>query len=66
MRNLRSALPHICVILAGTFITLLIVDKFNAEMAFINNNMAKSMLLVFCLVSIVVSLMQMLQRKEGE
>ena len=60
MRTFIKSLPHICAILAGTFLTLLIVDKFNAEMAFINNGIAKTLLLVFCLVAIAVSLMQML------
>ena len=46
------------------FITFFIVDKFNPEMAFINNDASKLMLLVFCLVSVVVSLMLILRNRQ--
>ena len=57
IKMIKNALPHICVILSGLFITFFIVDKFNAEMAFINNDASKLLLLLFCLVSVTVSSM---------
>lgn len=66
MRTVRNLLPHVSLILSGTFITLFILDKFNTEMAFINNNIAKTMLLIFCLVSVCVSLMLILKRRKEE
>jgi hypothetical protein len=66
MRTIKNLLPHICLILCGTFITFFIVDKFNPEMAFINNDASKLMLLVLCLVSIAVSLMLVLRRRRED
>ena len=64
MRYIKSALPHICVILSGLFITFFIVDKFNAEMAFINNDASKLLLLLFCIVSVAVSSMMIWRNRQ--
>jgi hypothetical protein len=66
MKTVKNVLPHICVIMSGMFITFFIVDKFNLEMAFINNDTTKFLMLVFSVVSIVVSSMLIYKNRREE
>lgn len=57
MDTIKRLIPHLCIILAGMFITFVIVDKFNSFMAVLNNGSAKMLLLLFCIVAVVVSVL---------
>lgn len=50
------ALPHISLSIAFVLIVLLITDRFNRAMAFINNDLTKSMMAVFCVLVIIESI----------
>ena len=51
----EAALPHINIALGIVILTLLITDRFNRPMNFINNDITKAMLAVFCLIVIAES-----------
>ncbi len=51
--NLRDILPHGAIILSLMMIVFYILDQFNDAMAFINNRITKSLLLILSLVSII-------------
>ena len=54
MKHLISLFSHGCFILALALITLLIVDRFNPSMEFINNDFAKALMLALCFCAAVV------------
>ena len=54
---LARILPHLCIILSGVILTLVIIDKVNTQMNFIDNNITKNLLLVFAVLSVVCSVM---------
>lgn len=58
MKRLQSILSHICFILSLMLITLLVVDRFNPSMDFINNDLSKLMLLVLCVCAAVLSVLR--------
>lgn len=49
-------IPHGCVILSLLFTTFFIADRFNRAMDFIGNEISKWLLLVFCILSAISSL----------
>ncbi len=51
--NLRDVLPHGAIILSLMMIVFYILDQFNDAMAFINNRITKSLLLILSIVSII-------------
>lgn len=51
--NLRDILPHGAIILSLMMIVFYILDQFNDAMAFINNRITKSLLIILSLVSII-------------
>lgn len=56
MVKIKKLLPHLCIILAGMFITFYIIDQFNGAMSVLGSNaLAKLLLFVFCIIAIVVS-----------
>ncbi len=64
-RWLFSALPHINIALAVSLLVLFVTDRYNRAMAFINNDIAKWMLAVFCVTVFVSSIWQIVfQRKQ--
>ena len=52
-RFFLRVLPHINIALAVTLLTLFVTDRFNRAMAFINNDIAKWMLAVFCITVVI-------------
>ncbi len=48
-----SALPHINITLSVVMLVLFVTDRFNRAMAFINNDITKWMLCVFCVTSFI-------------
>lgn len=52
---LLSFLPHLNIALAVVMITLFILDRFNRAMVFLNHDLTKWMLAVFCLLVLIQS-----------
>lgn len=50
--GLLSCLPHVNITLAVVLLVLFVTDRFNRAMAFINNDITKWMLCVFCVTSL--------------
>ncbi len=61
MKRLIPLLSHGCLILALALITLLIVDRFNPSMDFINNDFAKILILLLCVLASVVGVATVVQ-----
>ena len=55
--KIKKVFPHISIILSLMLMVFFVIDRFNEAMAFINNNITKWLLCVFCIVSFIVSLM---------
>ncbi len=52
-------IPHINIALAFTLLTLFVTDRFNRAMSFINNDITKWMLCIFC-VGVVIEAVSLL------
>lgn len=52
-RFFLNILPHVNIALAITLLTLFVTDRFNRAMAFINNDITKWMLCVFCVTVLI-------------
>jgi hypothetical protein len=56
MKIIQSILPHILAVLSGIFIVFLILDWYNPTMDFVNNPASLNLLGVFCILSVVHSI----------
>lgn len=56
-RKLADLLPHASLILSLMMITFLITDKYNRAMAFINNDITKTLMLILAVLVIVQSVL---------
>jgi hypothetical protein len=67
VNRIARLLPHICVILAGMFITFFVISQLNGAASVIGDNgMAKTLLFLFSVVAVIVSAMLIhKQRREG-
>ena len=66
MDKLARLLPHACVVLAGMFIAFFIIDHYNGAMSVLGaNGLAKGLLFVFSIVSVIVSVM-LIRRQRRE
>lgn len=62
---LKTFLPHLTMALSFVLITLLVTDRFNRAMNFINNDITKGGLAALAVLVIVQSIMQIVRdRKE--
>lgn len=52
-RIFLNILPHVNIALAVTLLTLFVTDRYNRAMAFINNDITKWMLCVFCVTVLI-------------
>lgn len=59
----EAALPHINIALGIVMLTLLVTDSFNRAMNFINNDITKSMLAVFCVLVIAESVISYFRQR---
>lgn len=57
MNRFGKILPHITIIFAGMFIVFWILDVLNPTMNFINRKISNKLLLIFCILSIITSIM---------
>ena len=56
-------LPHINLSMSLVMLTLLVTDYFNRAMAFINNDITKWMLAVFCILVLIQSVLYIIFRR---
>lgn len=47
---LRKILPHAAIVLGGMYVVFYCIDRVNTAMGFINNDITKALLLVFCII----------------
>lgn len=65
MNLIRSILPHILVILSGICIVFLILDSYNPTMNFINNPISNKLIWLFCILSIVNSIITIISNRKA-
>lgn len=53
---LKKILPHLCIIISFMMLTFFVIDQFNSAMAFINNDITKWLLAVYCVLVIATSI----------
>jgi len=64
MRRIIRVLPHLTIILALMFVTFWILDIYNPMMNFVNSSISNVLLLIFCILSIMTSIISIaLDRK---
>ncbi len=51
-------LSHMCIILSFTFLIFVVLDWYNPMMNFTANSVTSKILLLFCIVSLIVSIRQ--------
>lgn len=56
MKRVIRILPHITIVLSIMFITFWVLDIFNPMMNFINTDLSKILLLIFCISSLITSI----------
>ena len=64
MKLLEKILPHFIYILSIMFIVFFILDKFNPLMQFVNNNISSYLLLIFCIISLVFSIISIIKNSK--
>ena len=63
LQALLNILPHINIVLAFTMLTFFVVDRYNRAMSFINNDITKWMLCIFCVTVVVEAIATVLYRR---
>lgn len=63
MKRALILLSHACLILVLMLLVLLIVDRFNPVMGFINNDITKLMILALCVIAAVLAVSFLLLRR---
>ncbi len=53
MKIISKVLPHAEIVLGGMLLVLCVIDRFNSAMAFIDNDITKTLMMIFCALSIV-------------
>ncbi len=51
----RKMLPHICIIISLMLLTLLVIDRLNRAMNFIDNDLFKGLLLIYIIAVLMLS-----------
>jgi hypothetical protein len=67
MKLIVKLLPHLCIVLAGMFITFFIISQFNGAASVLGDNaLAKTLLFLFSIVAVVVSSMLIRRQRREE
>lgn len=53
----KKVLPHILIILSTMFLVFLVIDIFNRPMAFINNDITKTLMFIQSVLVIIMSIL---------
>jgi hypothetical protein len=56
MKRFIRIIPHITIILSLMFLTFWILDQYNPMMNFLNSNLSKLLLLIFCISSFITAI----------
>jgi hypothetical protein len=62
---LKKTLPHICIIISVMMLTFFVIDQVNGAMNFINNNIFKGLLLVYCIAVIATAVFLIVDNRRG-
>lgn len=62
--NFRDIIPHISIVLSMMLVLFFILDKFNSAMAFINNNITKTLLVILCACSFINAIALIAQHRK--
>lgn len=54
-RFLNALLPHVTIVISLMMLTFSIINKINTAMAFINHYMTKNLMVVFCIVTLLLT-----------
>ncbi len=65
MKYLERFLPHLCLVTAVMLIVFLVTDYFNRAMAFINNDITKTILMVFSILVITESVVLIVYQRRN-
>ena len=65
MKTILTILSHVCTILSLMLLPLLVVDRFNPSMDFVNNDITKLMIAVLCVGAIVLSLLHRIHTRRN-
>ncbi|MBQ3865507.1 MAG: hypothetical protein II776_01300 [Clostridia bacterium] len=60
-RAAAAILPHATLVASLLLLILFIIDRFNEAMAFLNNDLTKWILAVFCLLTLCLSVLTILR-----
>lgn len=63
---LLDFLPHLNIALSLVMLVLFVTDRFNRAMNFINNDITKMMLAVFCILVLIESVLYARRRRDGK
>lgn len=63
LQYLLNVLPHINIVLAVTMLTFFVVDRYNRAMSFIDNDITKWMLCVFCATVLIEAIATVIYRR---
>ena len=63
LRFLEALLPHLILILSLVFLTFFVIDQVNEAMAFLANAITTWMLFIFCILTLILSLISILRKK---
>jgi hypothetical protein len=66
MELLKRILPHVCIILSGMMLIFVVIDKFNAAMGLVNNDITKALLLILSILVIVISGMLIKRQRQED
>lgn len=64
MNKLANLVPHFCIIVSGMMMVLLIIDKVNSNMNFIDNSITKNLLIVFMVAVTLCSIMLIRRQRQ--
>lgn len=59
---LKKIFPHLCIIISLMIIVLYIIDGVNSAMGFLRGDVFKTLLLIYCIVSIITSLLLIVKK----
>jgi hypothetical protein len=61
---MKNIVPHFSIIFSLFSLTLLIIDRVNDAMAFINNNIYKTILLIFFILMLIRSTIEVVMNSK--
>lgn len=60
-RFLKKCLPHLTLIFSLMMLTFFIIDSINPSMAFLGNSITKTLLCIFSVLTLILSLLSILR-----